>query len=72
MIMSPSFQTVDDAARAATAIIEDGSDLEDVWRHAVVQMLNDFTSRFGTAVHRARGRVGTCPRLGGTGASMLR
>ena len=44
MAVSPSFRTIDDAAKAATLMIGEGSDLEDVWRHAVVQMLDDYSS----------------------------
>ncbi|MCM3920932.1 hypothetical protein ND748_04465 [Frankia sp. AiPs1] len=39
-----AFQTVDDAATIAAGMVATGSRLQDIWRHAVVQMLDDYAS----------------------------
>jgi hypothetical protein len=42
--LARSFRTVDDAAAAASTMIASGCALKEVWRHAVLQMLDDYTS----------------------------
>ncbi|WP_235433768.1 MULTISPECIES: hypothetical protein [Protofrankia] len=39
-----AFRTVDDAAAVAAGMVPADSRLQDVWRHAVVQLLDDYTS----------------------------
>ncbi|MCM3885056.1 hypothetical protein [Frankia sp. R82] len=39
-----AFQTADDAAAVAAGMLSVDSRLQDVWRHAVIQLLDDYTS----------------------------
>jgi hypothetical protein len=39
-----AFRTVDDAAAVAADMVAAGSRLQDIWRHAVIQLLDDYTS----------------------------
>ncbi|SBW24435.1 hypothetical protein FDG2_4154 [Candidatus Protofrankia californiensis] len=39
-----AFRTVDDAAAVAADRVAGGVRLQEIWRHAVVQMLDDYTS----------------------------
>jgi hypothetical protein len=39
-----AFVTVDDAAAVAADMITRGTRLQDVWRHAVIQLLDDYES----------------------------
>ncbi|MCK9875170.1 hypothetical protein MXD61_16190 [Frankia sp. AgPm24] len=39
-----AFRTVDDAAAVAAGMVAAEFRLQDIWRHAVVQMLDDYTS----------------------------
>jgi hypothetical protein len=44
MVIARSFRTVDDAAATASTMISGGRSLTDVWRHAVLQLLDDYAS----------------------------
>ncbi len=44
MVSGGSFRTVDDAADVASTMVASGYALQRVWRHAVLQMLDDYTS----------------------------
>jgi len=39
-----AFRTVDDAAAVAADMVAARSRLQDVWRHAIIQLLDDYTS----------------------------
>ncbi|KJE19646.1 hypothetical protein FF36_06050 [Frankia torreyi] len=39
-----AFRTVDDAAAVAAGMVAAESRLQDIWRHIVVQLLDDYTS----------------------------
>lgn len=39
-----AFRTVDDAAVVAAGMVSADARLQDVWRHAIVQLLDDYTS----------------------------
>ncbi|WP_041255129.1 hypothetical protein [Frankia sp. EAN1pec] len=39
-----AFRTVDDAATVAAGMVAADSRLQDIWRYAVVQLLDDYTS----------------------------
>jgi hypothetical protein len=39
-----AFRTVDDAAAVAAGMVAADSRLQDIWRHTVVQLLDDYTS----------------------------
>ncbi len=39
-----AFRSVDDAADVAAGMVGSGARLQDVWRHAVVQLLDDYES----------------------------
>ena len=39
-----AFGTVEDAAAVAADMVAAGSRLQDIWRHVVIQLLDDYTS----------------------------
>jgi hypothetical protein len=39
-----SFRSVDDAAATAAEMLRQGEDLRAVWKHAIIQMFDDYTS----------------------------
>lgn len=44
MAIGRRFRTVDDAASTAAELVEAGRPMPDLWRHVVLQMLDDYTS----------------------------
>lgn len=44
MVDTRSFRSVEDAATTATDLLIEGAELRTVWKHAVVQLLDDYTS----------------------------
>jgi hypothetical protein len=66
MVLVGSFRTVDDAAAVASTMISSGCALKDVWRHAVLQMLDDYTSILQhEGTQAAAAMWTTAPRLSG-------
>jgi hypothetical protein len=66
MVLVGSFRTVDEAAVVASTMISSGCALKDVWRHAVLQMLDNYISILRhEGTQAAAAMCTTAPRLSG-------